>query len=195
MTTMEFPDFAASSIKQVLAANPPAPLSNPDLIPAAVLIALLGSGPDPRVLFTVRTSRVEHHKGEVSFVGGARDPEDASLEITALRETHEEVGIPPEDVRILGQMSDHETRSGFLVTPFVGSIVADRNYEPSAIEVAELLEVPISELWARYEKGPEMVSYGGGPPSPAYEFHHDGNRIWGATARMLVDFLDLMKAG
>ena len=194
MTTADTPDFAASNIRRVLDGHHPVPVSNPALTAAAVLIPVLGSGANQRLLFTVRTSRVEHHKGEVSFPGGARDDEDATLEATALREVWEEVGIEPDDVRILGRISDHETRSGFAVTPFVGSVVTSR-YNPSGLEVAELLEAPVDEIWDRYRQGPEMVAYGDGPPAPAYEFHHRGHRIWGATARMLVDFLEVMDAG
>jgi 8-oxo-dGTP pyrophosphatase MutT (NUDIX family) len=192
MPTTDQPDFAALNIQQTLAAHPPVSVSDSKLIPAAVLIPILGSGQDRRVLFTVRTSRVEHHKGEVSFPGGARDPEDQTLETTALRETHEEVGVLPDDVTILGRMSDHESRSGFVVTPFIGTVVLSTDYDPSGAEVADLLEVPLANLWDRYRAGPDMFSYGAGPPSPAYEFHHDGHRIWGLTARMLVDFLVLM---
>ncbi len=193
MTTPNPPDFGARNIQRVLNDYHPVPVSNSGLIAAAVLIPFLGSGPNHRLLFTVRTSKVEHHKGEVSFPGGARDDEDATLEATALREAWEEVGIEPSDVRVLGRISDHETRSGFAVTPFVGSVVTP-SYNPSGLEVAELLEVPAREIWDRYRQGPEMVSYGGGPPAPVYEFHHQGHRIWGATARMLVDFLKVMDA-
>ena len=196
MTKADAPDFSAANIRRVLDGHRPVPVSNPALTAAAVLIPVLGSGTEQRLLFTVRTSRVEHHKGEVSFPGGARDPEDATLEATALREAWEEVGIEPDDVRVLGRMSDHETRSGFAVTPFVGSVVTGggRGYNPSGLEVAELLEVPVAEIWARYQQGPELVSYGSAPPTPAYEFHHSGHRIWGATARMLADFLEIMEA-
>jgi 8-oxo-dGTP pyrophosphatase MutT (NUDIX family) len=193
LAKMMHPDLSESYIRRALAAHSPTLIDNEALMPSAVLVPLLQTDDGYRVLFTVRTSRVEHHKGEVSFPGGARDPEDASLETTALRETFEEVGIRQDHIQLLGRLNDMETRSGFHITPFVGFIPASYAYDPSRIEVDEVLEVPFNDLWEVYRQGPREFAYGqASAPTLAYEFHHDGHRIWGATARILTDFFDLL---
>jgi len=156
---------------------------------AAVLIALAPYGDDPHVVFQVRSHDVEHHKGEISFPGGAADPTDPDLIYTALRESHEELGIDPSHVDVVGELSHYVTHTGFHVTPFVG--VLDRApypYIPSAIEVAEVLDVPLRHLltpdnWSRdawHRDGLRMVRR---------SYHWNGHRIWGATAAMLQAFL------
>lgn len=187
------PSLNEPAIRESLRAFRPVPLDEAGLIPAAVLIPILRAPDGLRVLFTVRTSRVEHHKGEVSFPGGARDPEDATIQDTALREAMEEVGIRPADVLLAGRLSDHRTRSGFVVTPFVGFLSSPYTYKPSRLEVAELLEVPLPVLWDTCCLGPRSVVIGG-RPAMAYEYTHGEHRIWGATARMLTDLLGLLGA-
>ena len=116
-------------------------------IAAAVLIALVPHEEGPCVIFQVRSYDVEHHKGEISFPGGAVDPEDPDLRHTALRESQEELGIDPGHVEVLGEMSHYVTHTGFHVTPYVG--VLDRApypYVTSEIEVAEVLDVPLAHL-------------------------------------------------
>jgi 8-oxo-dGTP pyrophosphatase MutT (NUDIX family) len=146
-----------------------------------------------RVLLTKRTDTVEHHKGQISFPGGGVDDDDIDLSATALRETWEEVGVDPEHVEIIGQLDEIVTISNFLVTPYVG--VLHRTpyvWIPSDIEVAEVLEPPIAALLEdatlvleeRFVDGEAYVA-------PAY--HWNGHRIWGATARMLHEFLDLLR--
>ena len=162
-------------------------------MPSAVLIPII-EGPDgPSILFTVRTSRVEHHKGEVSFPGGARDAEDENITYTAIRETHEEVGIAPEHVEVLGRLNDHKTRTGFHITPFVGYVTPGKEYDHNQIEVNVVLEVPFTDLWETYGKGPQPLTYGENTVT-GYEFHHDGHRIWGATAGILAEFFDVLMA-
>lgn len=180
-------------IRKALAAHTPVTLGQPGLVRAAVLIPLLRGPEGLRVLLTVRTAHVEHHKGEVSFPGGAHDSEDATLEETALRETQEEVGIRPADVELAGRLSDYRTPSGFAVTPFVGFLPFPYPYAPSWLEVAELLEAPLAELWEACCQGPRPVSRGGRMVL-AYEYFPGGHRVFGATARMLTDLLGLLGA-
>lgn len=183
-------------IKHVLDSHFPTLVQGDGLIPSAVLVPLLQTDDAYHVLFTVRTAQVEHHKGEVSFPGGARDPEDNSIETTALRETFEEVGIHQDHVQLLGRLNEMQTRSGFHITPFVGFIPSSYDYDPSTIEVDKVLEVPFDDLWTVHQKGPKEFSYGNsGVTTLAYEYHHDGHRIWGATARILSDFFDLLVVG
>ena len=160
---------------------------------AAVLIPLYGPGPDFRVLYTVRTQEVEHHKGEISFPGGGVEPADESLEHTALRETHEEVGIAPADVTLLGRLDDIITISDFLVTPVVGRVEAfPYSFTPARLEVAEVLEVPLSHLRdpANREAHPNPPPGRSHAKFPSYRFGQ--HLIFGATALMTTYLLSAL---
>jgi 8-oxo-dGTP pyrophosphatase MutT (NUDIX family) len=145
------------------------------------------------VLFTRRSELVEHHKGQISFPGGAFDAPDATLDRTALRETWEEIGVAAEHVELIGQLDEMITVSNFLVRPFVGRIteVGPYPFVHSEVEVAEILEVPLAHLQddanvfsePRLYQGREIV---------AYSYVWEGHIIWGATARILKQFLDLL---
>ena len=147
------------------------------------------------MLLTVRTDTVEHHKGQISFPGGAQDPEDPDLVATALRESEEEIGLQRGDVEVWGQLDDIVTISNFVVSPYVGRVTAAAPYPfvPSAIEVAELLAVPLPHLHSPSGLNTEPASWRGRlVPPPSYSFGE--HLIWGATARMLRQFLELTKA-
>jgi 8-oxo-dGTP pyrophosphatase MutT (NUDIX family) len=123
--------------RELLATYEPRNLHAPDAMPAAVLLLLYHLEGEDRILLTVRTDRVEHHKGQISFPGGAVHDADADLSVTALRETWEEVGVRPEDVEIIGRLDGMVTTSNFLVAPYVG-VLRSVPYEfiPSELEVA-----------------------------------------------------------
>ena len=160
------------------------------LRPAAVLV-LLERGPGWRVVLTKRTTHVEQHKGEVSFAGGMRDPGDADPRATALREAHEELGLDPGAVTVLGQLPDYVTITHFLVTPVVAAIDAGYGYRPSPDEVERVLRVPLDHVrdesqWfddAREFRGERFV---------LRACRYEGELIWGATSRMLQSFLALL---
>lgn len=181
-------------IEQALSDYTPRKVDQPTASPAAVLILVCTGAGEPRVVFTERTHQVEHHKGQISFPGGACDEEDESIEVTALRETFEEIGVDPTDVRILGQLDDMVTVSNFRVTPFVGAVTCETtyNYRVNDDEVASVVEVPLGhlldeqnmELEVRQHNGREVLV-----PAFAYE----GHRIWGATARMLHQLIELLR--
>lgn len=186
-------DFVDLS-RAVLAGHEPRRIERPDAMPAAVLVPLIHHGGSDRVILTVRSYDVEHHKGQISFPGGAVHAADADLATTALRETWEEIGVRPEDVEVFGQLDDIVTISNFVVAPFVG-VVRGGPYEfvPNPLEVAEVIEPPIAHLldpsnlvWE------ERVGVDTVVRSPAYLY--EGHRIWGATARMLHGFLALLAA-
>ena len=163
---------------------------------AAVLLLLYGHEGEEGVVLTVRTDTVEHHKSQISFPGGGHDPEDVDLTATALREAWEEVGVHPDDVEIIGRLDDAFTVSNFRVAPFVGVLRRwPYAYAPSPIEVAEVLEVPLRHLLDPATRVEEMRRLEDGRTyvGPAYYYHH--HRIWGATARMLEEFLDLLQGG
>lgn len=168
--------------------------ADPTLWPAAVLLLLHNQGGEPHVIFQKRTDKVDAHKGQISFPGGGRDPEDPHLLHTALRETHEEIGLPPHHVEVLGRLDDLKTISNFAVTPYVGW--CDEHpfeWQFSHDEVAYLLEVPLSHLRDPANFVPERRMFQGRESlMPAYAWQ--GELIWGATARMLTNFLDLLEA-
>ena len=163
------------------------------LMPAAVMLLLYPKDGEFCVLLNKRSMTVEHHKGEMSFPGGARDPEDADFEDTARRETEEEMGIARHDITILGRLDDNVTRSNFLVKVFVGTIPYPYQFSPSSHEIAEVVEISINVLrdpatlrWdSRIENGKRISvrSYG-------YQQH----LVYGATAKILDQFLDTLDA-
>lgn len=171
----------------------PRAIASPGVRRAAVLTLLFHDQGADRVLLTKRTDSVEHHKGQISFPGGGVDDDDIDLSATALRETWEEVGVDPEHVEIIGSLDEIVTISNFLVTPYVG--VLHRTpylWVPSDIEVAEVLEPPIADLLDDATLVLEERSIDGEVHfAPAYLWN--GHRVWGATARMLHEFLDLMR--
>ncbi|HEU4759212.1 MAG TPA: CoA pyrophosphatase [Dehalococcoidia bacterium] len=181
-------------VRQALADYTPRRIDDPMATPAAVLILLCDREGETYLVFTERTDHVEHHKGQMSFPGGACDDADEDLETTALRETQEEIGVQPEDVEIIGQLDDMVTISNFRVTPFVGVLSSQLEY-PFVLndhEVARVVEVPLLffldernlELEVREHQGRQVLV-------PA--FSYDAHRIWGATARMLHQFIELLR--
>jgi len=179
--------------RQALTEYIPNRLECADATPAAILILIHDWDGEAHILFTERTHQVEHHKGQISFPGGTCDDSDDCAETTALRETAEEIGVQPEDVEIIGQLDDMLTVSNFLVTPYVGVLRTNSEY-PFTInhhEVVDLVQVPLShllddrnmELEVRKLKGKQVLV-----PAYTYESH----RIWGATARMLHQLLELL---
>jgi 8-oxo-dGTP pyrophosphatase MutT (NUDIX family) len=181
--------------REVLARYRPAILEEPQAVPAAVLVPLYLKGGIAHILLTERTHHVEHHKGQISLPGGAQDPQDPDLLTTALRESYEETGIHPDDVEVIGQLDDIVTITNFLVRPFVGVLRVTTGYpfRPHPLEVASLLEVPLPHLldWRNMEL--ELRQWRGVPVLvPAFTWN--GYRIWGATARILKQLLDLLQS-
>ncbi len=162
------------------------------LSPAAVLLPLYIKQGEYHILLTKRTQKVEHHKGQISFPGGAHHEHDRGPVDTALRETFEEIGVCPEDVEILGELDTMVTlTSNFLVTPFVGIIPYPYELTVNEDEIEELVEVPLSAL-ADEKNHREEVYIIEGIKFKAIMFDYQGHVIWGATARMLEQFLDLL---
>ncbi len=169
---------------------------NPELVlppgrvlrPAAVLVAVWRD----QLILTKRASHLKHHPGQIAFPGGKVEAHDASPEAAALREAHEEIGLRPEKVEVLGRLSPHETVTGFSMTPVLGLVRDDLNLVPEAGEVDEAFTVPLTHVldpvnfaierrlwrgqWRRYY----TIAYG-----PYY--------IWGATARVLRGLAERMQ--
>jgi 8-oxo-dGTP pyrophosphatase MutT (NUDIX family) len=177
-------------IRKNLAAEPQESSAPPNLTPAAVLFPLLLEDGKLHILFTKRTQTVKVHKGQISFPGGVRDPEDKSLLATALREAQEEIGLKPEDVEILGVLDPINTvTTGFLVSAFVGVIPHPYPFQLNGREVAEILTVPFHFLadethWSQRSYHANNQSF------QAYFVSYGNYRIWGATARILKIFFE-----
>jgi len=164
------------------------------LMPAAVLVLLYPKDGDFCVLLNERSDQVEYHKGEISFPGGGQDPEDADSLQTALRETEEEMGIAREDVTVLGELDEISTRSGFRVRVYVGTIDYPYPFKPSPAEIAEVLEVPLATLRDPANLRVETRWEDSGPVT-SYAYAHGKHMIFGATANILQQFLELLEDG
>ena len=161
---------------------------------AGVLLLLYDDHGETHLLFTKRTELVEHHKGEICFPGGSQEAGDTDLFATALRETFEEVGILPAHVERTGQLDDIVSRgSNFVISPFVGFLTTSVPYHYSHAdhEVDEILEVPLAHLLDESNGGVEVRRFDGQDVEiPFFRFHR--HVIWGATARILAQFLGLL---
>lgn len=156
------------------------------------MVALVIEGADPSLLFTQRAAGLSRHGGEVSFPGGLCDPEDDSLQATALREVHEEIGIDPSIPHVLGALpAVHTFVSGILVTPFVATLESLPALRVSAAEIGRVLTVPIREL-ASIETRREL-SRDGGPTWTGWWYRSEGATVWGATGAMVHALLDLVR--
>jgi len=157
------------------------------LKPAGVLVPLMQRPEGLSVLLTQRAAHLKHHAGQVSFPGGRMEPHDTDVQAAALRETHEEVGIEPHRVDVIGYLRTMPTITGFAVTPVVGLIGEGADLRVDRTEVEYAFEVPLEHLLN--DRNDRLVDreYEGRRFSMV-EFHYDGERIWGATAYMLIAF-------
>jgi 8-oxo-dGTP pyrophosphatase MutT (NUDIX family) len=157
---------------------------------AAVLIPMLWHEDEWHLLYTRRTDRVESHKGQVSFPGGACDEGETTPEQTALREAEEEIGLNPGDVKVLGRLTNMITITYFRVTPVVGVIKWPSVFRVGEHEVARIFTIPLgwlanpSNRWQFERPGTDLTLIAYHP--------YDGELLWGATARMTVDFLKVL---
>jgi len=157
---------------------------------AAVLVPLVWQADEWHLLYTRRTDKVESHKGQVAFPGGACDDGEITPEQTALREVEEEIGIHSNDVKVLGRLANHITISYFRVTPVVGVMKWPNVFRVGEHEVARVFTIPLgwlanpSNRWQfeRPESRRALIAY----------HPYDGELLWGATARMTVDFLNAL---
>lgn len=167
-------------------------LSDAPLAPAAVLLPLYRKEGQCHILLTRRTQKLAYHKGQISFPGGARHEQDRDLSDTALRETFEEIGVRPEDVDILGELDNIGTlTSNFIITPFVGIIPYPYDFMVNDDEIEELIEVPLSALLDKKSLHEETHIINGTQYKETV-FDYRGHVIWGATARILDQFLHLV---
>jgi len=175
-----------------LARRPRVALDRSDLVSAAVLVPVTDRD-GPHLVFTKKTSGVPHHKGQFSFPGGVVETGDGSRVETALREAWEEIRLPAEAVEVLGLLDDTPTRAtNFVITPVVGIVRDPVVFKPDGREIERVIEVPLAtlrdpaifrtELWER-----------DGEPHPVLFYQVSAeDLVWGATARILSQFLALL---
>ena len=178
-------------ISDILARHRPQPIPLGTLRPAAVLLPIYLRDGEETILFTRRTDHLEHHSGEISFPGGARQAEDASLAATALRETEEEMGIACGDVKLLGRLDDFYSVHGYHVVPYVGTFAWPYPFRVNAEEIAEVIEVPVARLRDPAIFHTEDWEHRG-RIHPVHFYLIDGHQIWGLTAAILKQFLELV---
>ena len=165
--------FSRQLLLEQISKYVPLEVNNPDLRPSAVMLLICEIDQEEKLIFQSRSHHVRHHKGEISLPGGAKDPEDMNLMITALRETQEEIGINPNIIDII--VSDTEK---------VIFSLAEK-------EVIELLDIPIDYLLSEESKGWKMVD-NQGVPSLEEGYIWNEHIIWGATARIVRQFIDIL---
>ncbi len=178
--------------------EPTPPPDQPNRRPAAVLLLIRPIEGEPHLLFMRRTEKVHTHKGQISFPGGGFKPEDKTLVNTALRESEEEVGVSPDRVRILGQLPGTDTVvSRFIIYPFVGILIDPENpleFVADDFEVAELIHLPLRALLDPRNVREEIWVMRGNP-QPVNFYHYKNLVIWGATARILDNFVSEIREG
>jgi len=155
---------------------------------AAVLILLFEKGGQLHVVLTKRTNSVQYHKGEISFPGGTKDGEDATLITTALREAEEEIGVSSKNVEVLGVYNDFITPSGFCITPVIAFLTSKMNFLINNSEVSEVFDVPLSFFYNnQHEQAKESIF--NGIKRSVYYYSYGEHEIWGATAAIMRSFV------
>ncbi len=187
MTVNELePDTLAARLRERLSGQAPRVEHAAEVRQAAVLVPLVFHDQLPYVLFTLRTEEMPTHKGQVSFPGGGFKAADLDLRATALRETHEEIGIRPDQVEVLGEMDQVSTMNlSFVLLPVVGLLMPGFKLQPDPREVAAVLQVPLAHLLEPANRVPDLQT-------GHWRYPWDTHHIWGATARILNDFLRIL---
>lgn len=157
---------------------------------AGVLVPVTCVDDTPEIILTLRSNNLSTHSGEVALPGGRRDPGDVDLAYTALREAHEEIGLLPDLVEVVGPLGTLVSRFGIKVTPFVGIVPDVFDLRPNEYEIQEVFRVPVSYFLEDNREMTHRIDYEGRSwyvPSYRYE----GFRIWGLTALILVELMNV----
>ncbi len=181
-----------ADIKNKLAGRSKGRISDPQRVPAAVLIILFEKDGETHVLFTRRTDTVEYHKGQICFPGGCCEGAETKCD-TALRESFEEIGVRPDHVEILGELDDIKTQTSiFIISPFVGRINYPYRFNPSSIEINAILELPLDALRDRRNWQVQHRTMDDGAAGEVYYVEVDGAVVWGATAKILKQLIEVV---
>ena len=178
-------------IARALAARVPRSVDAGEFKKAAVLVPLQETPGGERLVLTQRAETVNSHRGQIAFPGGKIEPGDDSPEAAALRETDEEIGLVAADVRVLGQLDQIISSSGYVVTPFVGLVPSPYDFRLNTAETAALFSVPLSALAAQGCLHIEPRLYPPERRDPIYHFYFEDRDIWGATARIILQLLEV----
>jgi 8-oxo-dGTP pyrophosphatase MutT (NUDIX family) len=181
----------AQALAAALDGREPRRLHTPDARPAAVLMPLWQQEGGLQVVFTKRTSSLPHHAGQISFPGGMADPDDPDLAYTALRETCEEIGVCEGLVEVVARLDQLLTITNFLVTPFVGVVEPAARFAPNPVEVERMVVVPLLKVLDPACYQPTDVCWQGMTLRQT-ALTHQGEIIWGATARILLNLLEIL---
>ncbi len=158
----------------------------------AAVMVLITDELSPQIIFTLRAKHLTYHAGEVCFPGGMWEPEDATLLVSALRETYEEIGLLPALVDVLGALPVRPTRSGTVVTPFVARIPADYSFKPNYAELDSLFRVPLEQFMTGLQIRMDTFEHNDTQyEMPAYAYQ--GYEIWGFTAAVTAELLMLLR--
>lgn len=182
--------MVADRIVSALKLRSPQTLAGNGYKPAAVLIPIQEGSDGDYLVLTKRADHLSTHKGQIAFPGGRVDPSDADATETALRECYEEIGIGPDCVRILGRLDEFTAGYGLVVTPVVGVIPANCEFRIDPAETTAVASVPIRALMQPPNFTMNDYLSPGGHPS--YHFYVNGWDVWGVTARIIVQFLELV---
>lgn len=158
--------------------------------PAAVLVPIMTTGDEPYVLLTERSRNMTNHPGQISFPGGARDGRETVLE-TAIREAHEEIGLPPAQVRPLGYLGQYPTITNFKVSLVVAEVMGDFTPRLQTEEVVSLIRVPLAFLLDKRNHELKDIEFKD-EKVKIVEINYEGHRIWGATAGMILNLYETL---
>ncbi len=164
-------------------------LASDGLVRAAVLVPVLKKSDEYCLLFTKRPKELKNHPGQISFPGGLFEEHDITLKETIVREAWEEIGLSETDVKFLGELDDYASTTGYLISPFVGKIIYPYDFKINLKEVSEIIIAPIADL-----RKPPKVGYSirGGKPYPVYYYELPQHVVWGATARIVKNFIEIV---
>jgi len=176
-------------LKEILSRRHKKRITDDKLMPSAVLLPIYYKEGEVHILFTRRTENVKEHKRQISFPGGTHQVGESLLQ-TALRESNEEIGLAPDRVKILGELDDMPTTSHYNISPVVGLIPWPYDFKLDGVETDEIIEAPLPALLddKSWHHKIEVID---GREVTAYSYHYRGDVIWGATARILHQFLDI----
>lgn len=180
-------------IRKTLAARKKLTIVDSSLTDSAVLLPIYQKDGKCHIIFTKRTDHLTHHKGQISFPGGGRHDDDKSLLETALRESREEIGLKEADVRILGELDDAATvTSLYRIVPFVGLIPYPYDFKIDRFEVDEVFGLPLEDLLNNANRKEEDLVYGD-KIIRVFTYELNDRVIWGATAWILNQFLEILR--